>query len=209
MTSTYMRDFLLIGMGVLGTTITPWGQFFISSFAFDKNIEKGKINYSQFETYWGRVPDGFLLVLYDCCNGGPRNVAGSPSHSCGRFCPSRSLVCRTWRPATDRRPAQTPPGGAAARTAGEARRQQGGQRKHDGLAFLQDSPLSHVADRDRPGCPGSIAHDRRGPGIFDCLSWPWPRKPFLPAAVPAKPSVIATRHTGSCTGIAGRAYFRF
>ena len=60
MTSTYMRDFLLLGMGVLGTTITPWGQFFISSFAFDKKIEKGKINYSQLETYWGAFLTDFF-----------------------------------------------------------------------------------------------------------------------------------------------------
>ncbi len=50
-TPTYLRNYLLIGMGVLGTTITPWGQFFISSFAYDKNIEAGKIFYSQLETY--------------------------------------------------------------------------------------------------------------------------------------------------------------
>jgi len=60
MTSAYLRDFLLIGMGVLGTTITPWGQFFISSFAFDKKIEKGKINYSQMETYWGAFLTDFF-----------------------------------------------------------------------------------------------------------------------------------------------------
>jgi Mn2+/Fe2+ NRAMP family transporter len=59
-TPTYMRDYLLIGMGVLGTTITPWGQFFISSFAFDKKIEKGKINYSQLETYWGAFLTDFF-----------------------------------------------------------------------------------------------------------------------------------------------------
>jgi len=56
----YMRDYLLIGMGVLGTTITPWGQFFISSFAYDKKIEKGKINYSQIETYWGAFLTDFF-----------------------------------------------------------------------------------------------------------------------------------------------------
>jgi Mn2+/Fe2+ NRAMP family transporter len=55
-----MRDYLLIGMGVLGTTITPWGQFFISSFAYDKKIEKGKINYSQLETYWGAFLTDFF-----------------------------------------------------------------------------------------------------------------------------------------------------
>jgi Mn2+/Fe2+ NRAMP family transporter len=60
MTSVYLRDFLLIGMGVLGTTITPWGQFFISSFAFDKKIEKGKILYSQMETYWGAFLTDFF-----------------------------------------------------------------------------------------------------------------------------------------------------
>ncbi|MBE3143521.1 MAG: divalent metal cation transporter [Planctomycetes bacterium] len=59
-TPTYMRDYLLIGMGVLGTTITPWGQFFISSFAYDKKIEKGKINYSQLETYWGAFLTDFF-----------------------------------------------------------------------------------------------------------------------------------------------------
>ena len=57
---TYMRNFLLIGMGVLGTTITPWGQFFISSFAYDKNIEAKNIVYSQLETYVGAFLTDFF-----------------------------------------------------------------------------------------------------------------------------------------------------
>ncbi len=52
-TTQYLHDYLLIGMGVLGTTVTPWGQFFISSFAGDKKMEKDTLKYSQFETYWG------------------------------------------------------------------------------------------------------------------------------------------------------------
>jgi Mn2+/Fe2+ NRAMP family transporter len=59
-TPTYLRNYLLIGMGVLGTTITPWGQFFISSFAYDKNIEAGKILYSQLETYVGAFLTNFF-----------------------------------------------------------------------------------------------------------------------------------------------------
>jgi Mn2+/Fe2+ NRAMP family transporter len=59
-TSTYIKDYLVIGMGVLGTTITPWGQFFISSFAFDKKIEPGKILFSQLETYWGAFLTDFF-----------------------------------------------------------------------------------------------------------------------------------------------------
>jgi Mn2+/Fe2+ NRAMP family transporter len=59
-TPTYLRNYLLIGMGVLGTTITPWGQFFISSFAYDKKIEAGKIIYSQLETYVGAFLTDFF-----------------------------------------------------------------------------------------------------------------------------------------------------
>jgi Mn2+/Fe2+ NRAMP family transporter len=59
-TPAYIKDYLVIGMGVLGTTITPWGQFFISSFAFDKKIEAGKIIFSQLETYWGAFLTDFF-----------------------------------------------------------------------------------------------------------------------------------------------------
>ena len=59
-TSEYLKDFLIIGMGVLGTTITPWGQFFVSSFSYDKDIEKGKIVYAQIETYVGAFLTNFF-----------------------------------------------------------------------------------------------------------------------------------------------------
>ncbi len=59
-TSQFLRSYLVIGMGVLGTTITPWGQFFISSFAFDKKMEKNTLKYSQFETYWGAFLTDFF-----------------------------------------------------------------------------------------------------------------------------------------------------
>lgn len=59
-TAEYIRDFIIIGLGVLGTTVTPWGQFFISSFAFDKKIEIGRMKYSQFETYWGAFLTNFF-----------------------------------------------------------------------------------------------------------------------------------------------------
>jgi len=51
MTSTYLARFLLLGMGVLGTTIPLGANSLISSFAFDKKIEKGKITTPRWETY--------------------------------------------------------------------------------------------------------------------------------------------------------------
>lgn len=59
-TSKYIISYLVVGMGVLGTTITPWGQFFISSFAFDKKMDKDTLKYSQFETYWGAFLTNFF-----------------------------------------------------------------------------------------------------------------------------------------------------
>jgi Mn2+/Fe2+ NRAMP family transporter len=59
-TPSYLRDYLFIGLGVLGTTITPWGQFFVSSFAFDKKIETEKVKYSQFEAYLGAFLTDFF-----------------------------------------------------------------------------------------------------------------------------------------------------
>ena len=58
--ASYLKDYLIIGMGVLGTTITPWGQFFISSFAYDKKIAAENIHYSQAETYWGAFLTDFF-----------------------------------------------------------------------------------------------------------------------------------------------------
>jgi Mn2+/Fe2+ NRAMP family transporter len=58
--SGYIRNYIVIGLGVLGTTITPWGQFFISSFAYDKKIDPGKLKYSQLEAYSGAFLTNFF-----------------------------------------------------------------------------------------------------------------------------------------------------
>ncbi|MHB9034549.1 MAG: NRAMP family divalent metal transporter [Anaerolineae bacterium] len=59
-TPDYWKNYMIIGMGVLGTTITPWGQFFISSFAGDKKIDPNNLAYSQAETYWGAFLTDFF-----------------------------------------------------------------------------------------------------------------------------------------------------
>ncbi|MBI3385456.1 divalent metal cation transporter [Candidatus Gottesmanbacteria bacterium] len=59
-TSQYWKSYIIVGLGVLGTTITPWGQFFISSFGLDKKIDPAKLKYSQLETYWGAFLTDFF-----------------------------------------------------------------------------------------------------------------------------------------------------
>jgi Mn2+/Fe2+ NRAMP family transporter len=62
-TKDYLREYLVIGISVLGTTITPWGQFFVSSFASDKKIELSNVKFSQFETYWGAFLTSFFAFF--------------------------------------------------------------------------------------------------------------------------------------------------
>jgi Mn2+/Fe2+ NRAMP family transporter len=62
-TPDYIKNYLIIGLGVVGTTITPWGQFFISSFGLDKNIGPEKLKYSQLETYWGAFLTNFFSLF--------------------------------------------------------------------------------------------------------------------------------------------------
>lgn len=59
-TAEYWKNYIIIGLGVLGTTITPWGQFFISSFGLDKKISTTKLRFSQIETYWGAFLTDFF-----------------------------------------------------------------------------------------------------------------------------------------------------
>lgn len=59
-TPDYWREYIIIGLGVLGTTITPWGQFFISSFGLDKKTSTTKLKFSQIETYWGAFLTDFF-----------------------------------------------------------------------------------------------------------------------------------------------------
>lgn len=62
-TKEYIRHYIVIGISVLGTTITPWGQFFVSSFASDKKIDPNGIKFSLFETYWGAFLTAFFAFF--------------------------------------------------------------------------------------------------------------------------------------------------
>jgi len=54
------KEFVLGAIAVLGTTITPWGQFFVHSFILDKKITIDKLRYSQIETYFGAFLTDFF-----------------------------------------------------------------------------------------------------------------------------------------------------
>ena len=54
------KEYIFAAIAVLGTTITPWGQFFINSYVVDKKIQPDKLKYSQLETYFGAFLTDFF-----------------------------------------------------------------------------------------------------------------------------------------------------
>lgn len=58
------REFIFASIAILGTTVTPWGQFFVHSFYIDKKITPDKVKYAQLETYLGAfITDFFTFFM--------------------------------------------------------------------------------------------------------------------------------------------------
>ncbi|OGK15796.1 hypothetical protein A2774_02610 [Candidatus Roizmanbacteria bacterium RIFCSPHIGHO2_01_FULL_39_12c] len=56
----FSQEFIFASIAVLGTTITPWGQFFVNSFMVDKKIQLDKLRFAQIETYFGSFLANFF-----------------------------------------------------------------------------------------------------------------------------------------------------
>ncbi len=48
-------DFVLAFIATVGTTITPWGQFFIQSYVVDKRLSPDELNYERADVYMGSL----------------------------------------------------------------------------------------------------------------------------------------------------------
>lgn len=56
----FSKEYIFAAVAVLGTTVTPWGQFFINSYIIDKKIQVNRLKYTQFETYFGAFLTNFF-----------------------------------------------------------------------------------------------------------------------------------------------------
>lgn len=61
--SVFSKEFLIIGIAVLGTTITPWGQFFVQSYMKDKNLPLSRVPYGKLEAYVGAFVSNFFTFF--------------------------------------------------------------------------------------------------------------------------------------------------
>lgn len=51
----FSPEYIYLAIALFGTTVTPWGQFFISSFLVDKKISLSHLSYEQIEVYLGAL----------------------------------------------------------------------------------------------------------------------------------------------------------
>jgi Mn2+/Fe2+ NRAMP family transporter len=60
---SFSPEFLFASIALLGTTVTPWGQFFISSFINDKKLSREHLRYEQAEVYFGSFLTDFFAFF--------------------------------------------------------------------------------------------------------------------------------------------------
>lgn len=65
LTPSFSRDadFLLMAVGVIGTTITPWGQFYVQASIVDKGIMAKDYAYTRWDVFIGSFFTGFVAFF--------------------------------------------------------------------------------------------------------------------------------------------------
>jgi len=65
---TDMRDYVFVLINLIGTTITPWGQFYIQSSVRDKGIRAEDYAYTRLDVFSGAVfTTGIAYFIIVCC----------------------------------------------------------------------------------------------------------------------------------------------
>lgn len=57
------KDYLITSIAVVGTTITPWGQFFVQSYMKDKQITTDRVPYAKLEAFIGAFVSNFFTFF--------------------------------------------------------------------------------------------------------------------------------------------------
>ncbi len=69
-------QFLLLCVGVIGTTITPWMQFFLQSTIVDKGIHVGEYRYQKADVYAGAIATNTIAFFIIVCTAAVLYVPG-------------------------------------------------------------------------------------------------------------------------------------
>lgn len=73
--------FILLFIAIIGTTITPWGQFFIQAYVVDKGISLKHFRYTRAEVFIGAVVTNIVALAIIVACAATINVAGGDINS--------------------------------------------------------------------------------------------------------------------------------
>lgn len=59
----FSKGSLLLLMAILGTTVTPWGQFFVQSYMKNKSLPVEKLGFAKMEAYVGAITSNFFTFF--------------------------------------------------------------------------------------------------------------------------------------------------
>lgn len=59
----FSKNYLIISIALLGTTITPWGQFFVQSYMKDKNVPIEHLKFAKVEAFVGAFLSNFFTFF--------------------------------------------------------------------------------------------------------------------------------------------------
>jgi len=80
------RTYILTIIGLIGTTITPWGQFYIQSTVRDKGIRAEQYGYTRTDVFFGAFFTNFIaFFIIVCCGATLFAVNVSPDAVANRF----------------------------------------------------------------------------------------------------------------------------
>lgn len=67
-TINFNKDYLITLVAVIGTTITPWGQFFIQDYVVDKKLNKEDLRIERFDVFIGSFITNFIsfFIIVAC-----------------------------------------------------------------------------------------------------------------------------------------------
>jgi len=77
------KDFLITAIAVIGTTITPWGQFFIQDYVVDKKLTKDDIKVERFDVFTGSWLTNFIAFFIVVACAATIFVHGQSIHDAG------------------------------------------------------------------------------------------------------------------------------
>lgn len=67
-TFNFSKNYILTAIALIGTTITPWGQFFIQDYIVDKKLSKDDLKIERFDVFFGAFVTNFIsfFIIVAC-----------------------------------------------------------------------------------------------------------------------------------------------